>query len=125
MKDFFNFQITTVDLPKRQEELRYAPCAERLERIVETVTKRIRPFRMLTLPVDDGTDIWRLHVIAAEIQKQYHIECFQITVDRKKKEAFMLFDFFNRATGKCEYLPPYYQMKFSVFVIGLLDLDDF
>ena len=63
-------------------------------------SKNMYYIRSCTLAIAEDTTMTQLVKLTTVISENYHIHCFQISIDRKKLTATFLIDFYDRE--KCE-----------------------
>lgn len=74
--------------------------------------------------VNDNNTLDELVKLAAEVKKAVTIDCFQISIDRKRSEAHLLFDWYDKNIQNCFHLTTTHQLKLSTMILRNLSLDD-
>lgn len=72
--------------------------------------------------IKSGTTMEQLRGLAERIKEECVIDCFQISISRHKRQACMLFDWYDYKNKKCFYMFSTYQLRISVMIIRYLDL---
>lgn len=85
-------------------------------------SKNIRLIREITFPVTDEVTVDDLKDIVPKIKSKFTIDCFQVAIDHESHTAHMVFDWYDRRHGECVYLYPNKRIRFSVFLVRVLDL---
>ena len=78
--------------------------------------------REVTFEIKKSTTINDLRALAVCIKEECVIECFQISINRQKNVAHMLFDWYDYDNRQCFYLYESYQMAMSAMIIRKLHL---
>lgn len=74
--------------------------------------------------VKDTTTMEQLRELSVMIRERLRIDCFQISIDRERSEAHMLFDWYDREKVKCCHLTDQHQLKLSTMIVRELEIDD-
>lgn len=77
--------------------------------------------REVSFLVKSSTTVEQLISLAAKLRGKYHIDCFQISIDRANCMAHMLF-IFSDENGSPIYLNWLHQIKMSVMILCELNL---
>lgn len=77
--------------------------------------------REISFLVKASTTLEQLIALAAKLKNQFHIDCFQISIDRADCMAHMLFGFIDE-DGSTVYLNWLAQVKMSVMILCELNL---
>lgn len=129
---------TLIHFKKHHDDLKVMPemwvgenFAKREKKILENFSNRTHGLpssnmnyvRFCSIPIREETTLKDLRELCHQIKKSMGIECFQIAVDRPKKVAHLLFDFYDKERGECYYIYKTKQKEFLVMVIRTLDLE--
>ena len=78
--------------------------------------------REVTFEIKKNTTLSDLRNLAVAIKEECVIECFQISINRQKNVAHLLFDWYDYNEHQCFYLYESYQMAMSAMIISKLRL---
>lgn len=120
------------DLVRTEEFWQGATYADRDKEIVDFIVEHtsfppspnMMYIREGVFHVKETTTLDELRDLAKMIQERLKIVCFQISIDRQKSEAHMLFDWYDRKTVRCCHLTDQHQLKLSTMIIRELEIDD-
>lgn len=103
---FYTIQRSSRGLFKTREYWQVESYKERDQYIVSCYmerkgmppSKNMHYLREITFGISDSVTLDDLIKVSGEIRKTFIIDCFQISIDRKRRLAHMLFDFMNKET---------------------------
>ena len=78
--------------------------------------------REVIFEIKKSTTLDELKSLARSIKEECVIECFQISINRQKNVAHMLFDWYDYKAKQCFYLYESYQMAMSAMIVRKLRL---
>ena len=78
--------------------------------------------REVVFEIKKTTTLDELKSLARSIKEECVIECFQISINRQKSVAHMLFDWYDYKAKQCFYLYESYQMAMSAMIVRKLRL---
>ena len=78
--------------------------------------------REVTFEIKKSITINDLRALAVSIKEECVIDCFQISINRQKNVAHMLFDWYDYEQHQCFYLYESYQMAMSTMILSKLHL---
>lgn len=78
--------------------------------------------REMVFDIDENTTIYTLQQLAIQIRKKFKIDCFQISIDRDKNQAHMLFDWYDRDQQSIIFIYPTLQHQLSAMIFQNLNL---
>lgn len=81
-----------------------------------------RPIREGIIPIKESTTMDLLRHLSSDIRDRYGIDCFQIAIDRSNHRAKLLFDFFNRDTGRNIFINASQHKMLSAMVVRQIGL---
>ena len=128
---FFTFQRATSDLvstDKFWSKKTYSECKDEIVRrnIAETnhiPSKNMWFIRSYSFPISKTTTMSRLVKLAASISERFHIDCFQISLNREEGTASFLFDFYREENRNHTISLNSSELKYlQVFVLSTLGL---
>ena len=130
IEDVIKFRDADADLPFFDEHWSRVGYETRMKDIVSYIrketgfppSKNMRPVREGVFRIKEDTTIDQLKRLALAIRRKCIIDCFQISIDRRRQECHMLFDWYDRSENKCFHLHKTYQFRLSVLILVTLDM---
>lgn len=130
-----NYSILTIekataDLERTREFYQSATFKEKEEELLRLIyeKKGFKPFssmkiiRKVSFFIKHSISLWQLQRLAEKIEEIFGIYCFQISIDREKSIANMLFGWIDKATGECIVLTDTGRKWITVTILDFLDL---
>ncbi len=105
-----DFEVKFQELKGRVEEHKRFPP-----------TARMKIIREMSFLVKSSTTIGQLLVLSEKLRKKFHIDCFQISIDRTDCMAHMLFGFIDEK-GSSIYFNWLTEIRVSVMILNELNL---
>lgn len=127
---FITFTRGYSDLPSSPEFWSCDSFEHRKQEIIDSILKatsdepseNMMYIRKGTFPITDVVTLPMLIILSEHIRETFKIDCFQISVDRERSKAYMLFDWNNRSTRQSYNLNYPKQIALSVMIIRELGL---
>ena len=116
------------DLPAFDEHLRLESYAQRSADIVNDIVRltgfppspNMQYIREIVFCIPEDATMIDLQGLAHQIRQHYTIDCFQISIDREKKECHMLFDWYDRKNERAYHLYKSREISLSVLILRIL-----
>lgn len=130
IEDIIRFSNSSSNLESYEEYWKKADYSDVVNDITENIinttgfppSKNMQPIREGVIKITPETNMEQLQGLAEVINKRYHIDCFQIGIDRKNNQAHMLFDFNSRDEAKSVVINRSENIMLNVMIIRFLNL---